>query len=215
MKKIWIFLVLFLSFGIYIYFQEYNITNDMINSELRPFGILIRTFWPSFSTTKLKLCNFFIRRIGKLIFWTKYSAHQDIYIKRKDGSKLRLCVYYPKKEKRKENVPGLLWIHGGGYAITMPEQDIHYIDNFVSEFGCIVVSPDYRSSSEAPYPASLDDCYLAVLWMKNHTKEYGIRDDQLFVGGDSAGGGLTISLALLARDLNEFSIAFQMSNFDE
>lgn len=211
MKKSVIILVLLISFITYRCLVTYNITNDMIHPELRPFGIVIRIFWPSFNGFKLKLCNFFIRRIGRIIFWTKYAVYKNVYIDREDGSKLRLCVYYPKN--RKINVPGLLWIHGGGYAITMPEQDSHYIDDFVSKFGCVVVSPDYRSSTESPYPSALDDCYLAILWMKNHTQEYNIRSDQFFVGGESAGGGLTIALSLLARDKKEVSIAFQMPIF--
>lgn len=213
MKKFVVILVLFLSLIIYICISKHNVPNSAINSELRLIGIVIRTFWPCFNGFKLKFCNFFIRLIGKLIFWSKHTDHQNIYIERKDGTKLRLCLFLPKKENRKVNVPGLLWIHGGGYAITMPEQDIHYIDNIVSEFGFVVVSPDYRSSTDFPYPAALDDCYSAILWMKNHAKEYNIRDDQLFVGGDSAGGGLTIALALLARDKKEVSIAFHLPIF--
>jgi len=46
--------------------------------------------------------------------------------------------------------------------------------------------------------------------MKNHAEELGIRSDQLMVGGDSAGGGLTAALSLYARDKGEVKIAFQM-----
>ena len=46
--------------------------------------------------------------------------------------------------------------------------------------------------------------------MKNHAKELGIRDDQLMAGGESAGGGLTAALALLARDRGDVNLAFQM-----
>jgi acetyl esterase/lipase len=81
---------------------------------------------------------------------------------------------------------------------------------FIDASNCIVVAPDYRLSIEAPYPAALEDSYDALLWMKDHVKELGIRDDQLMVGGDSAGGGLTAALTLYARDKEEVAIAFQM-----
>lgn len=211
MKKFWIFIILLLSIVLFACLQHYNIGNHMIHSELRAIGIVVRTFWPNFNKFKFKFCNFLLRHTAFILFHTKHSVRHDVYVERNDGTKLRICVFIPKKAK--ENAPGLFWIHGGGYALSMPEIDIHYIDDFASEFGCVVVSPDYRTSLDAPYPASLEDCYLAILWMKNHSKEYGIRDDQLFVGGDSAGGGLTIALVLLARDKGEVSVAFHMPIF--
>jgi acetyl esterase/lipase len=107
-------------------------------------------------------------------------------------------------------VPGLLWIHGGGYLIGVPEQDDAYILRFVEASGCVVVSPDYTLALDKPYPAALEDCYQALLWLKQHGTEYGMRADQLFVGGDSAGGGLAAAISLYARDKGEVALAFQM-----
>ncbi|MCI6755909.1 MAG: alpha/beta hydrolase [Lachnospiraceae bacterium] len=52
---------------------------------------------------------------------------------------------------------------------------------------------------EAPYPAALEDGYLALKWLKEHAKELGVRDSQLFVGGESAGGGLAVAVTMYAR----------------
>lgn len=109
-----------------------------------------------------------------------------------------------------KEVPGLLWIHGGGYAIGAPEQDENFIKNFINECDCVVVAPDYCLSTTAPYPAALEDCYTALLWLKAHATDYHIRNDQIMVGGDSAGGGLTAALTIYARDKKEVSISFQM-----
>lgn len=46
--------------------------------------------------------------------------------------------------------------------------------------------------------------------MKNKAKEIGIRENQLMIGGDSAGGGLAAALSLYARDKGEVAISFQM-----
>jgi len=46
--------------------------------------------------------------------------------------------------------------------------------------------------------------------MKQNAKALGIRDDQIFVGGNSAGGGLAAATTLYARDKGEVNIAFQM-----
>jgi acetyl esterase/lipase len=74
----------------------------------------------------------------------------------------------------------------------------------------VVVSPAYRLSVRNPYPAALEDSYLALKYMNEHAKELGIRDNQLMVGGESAGGGLTAALCLYARDNGEVNIAYQM-----
>ncbi|MBC7958907.1 MAG: alpha/beta hydrolase [Vallitaleaceae bacterium] len=110
----------------------------------------------------------------------------------------------------KENVPGILWLHGGGYALGAPEMAASMAKRLIEASDGIVIAPDYRLSVEAPYPAALEDSYEVLLWMKNHAKELGIRDDQLMVGGDSAGGGLTAALTLYARDQGDVAIAFQM-----
>ena len=68
--------------------------------------------------------------------------------------------------------------------------------------------PDYTLSVEKPYPAAIDDCYLALLWMKKNHLNYMINPNQLMIAGDSAGGGLTAALSLMARDKNEVNIAF-------
>ncbi len=189
-------------------YQQKNITNDMIDPELRFVGNAIRTVFPSFSEKSFRFCNFFIDHLLVGHAFTNEINYEEVEIPREDGSMLRLCVYTPKEKK--ENVPGLLWVHGGGYAIGSPEQDIGFIKSFVLESGCVVVAPDYTNSTDAPYPAALNDCYAALLWLKENGTGYGMREDQIFVGGNSAGGGLTAAITLYARDLGEVAIAFQM-----
>jgi acetyl esterase/lipase len=130
------------------------------------------------------------------------------WILRDDNSKMRVCVF--KSLEPSGNVPGILWLHGGGYSMGTPEQGIGMARSFISKKHCVMIAPDYRLSVDAPYPAALDDCYTALLWMKNNAKSLGINDSQLFIGGDSAGGGLTAALSLYSRDKNEVNIAFQM-----
>lgn len=185
----------------------WNVKTSDIHPELRFAGNLIRVIMPQFTVGFFKIANLFLDNIG-LPDLTKDINREEIYIERKDGSKLRLCVYSP--EEKKENVPGLLWIHGGGYGLGCPEQDFAFIQNFIDASGCVVVAPDYTNSTTAPYPAAFDDCYNALLWLKENGKKYGMRDDQIFTGGNSAGGGLCAAVTLKARDTGDVNIAFQM-----
>ena len=106
---------------------------------------------------------------------------------------------------------GVLWLHGGGYAVGMKEM-VHMSRavGLVKRFGAVVLVPGYRLSLQAPYPAALDDCYAALLYLKEQAAALGVRPDQLMVGGESAGGGLCAAVCIRARDTGEVNVAFQM-----
>lgn len=128
------------------------------------------------------------------------------------GRDIRIVIISPiKNAKPKEKTPGILWIHGGGYATGVPEMAfLTRAINLVKKYGAVVVAPAYRLSIEAPYPAALEDCYSALKYLKEHTDELKVNSSQIMVGGESAGGGLTASLCMYARDKKEVNIAFQM-----
>ena len=106
---------------------------------------------------------------------------------------------------------GVLWPHGGGYAVGMKEMVYaSRAADLVRDFGAVVLSPGYRLSPLAPYPAALDDCFTALHYLKQHAASFGVRSDQLMVGGESAGGGLCAAVCIRARDEGAVSVAFQM-----
>lgn len=106
---------------------------------------------------------------------------------------------------------GVLWLHGGGYAVGMKEM-VHMSRamGLVKRFGAVVLAPGYRLSLQSPYPAAMDDCYAALLYLKEHAAALGVRSDQIMVGGESAGGGLCAAVCIRARDTGEVNVAFQM-----
>ncbi len=121
------------------------------------------------------------------------------------GGNLRVMVYKPKSEQK--DFPGLLWIHGGGHIVGVPEQDAALCIKFAKEAGCIVVAPDYRLAPEHKYPADVEDCYNALVWM---TENLPVRKEKIAVAGQSAGGGLTAAVTLMARDKKGPAICFYM-----
>ena len=125
--------------------------------------------------------------------------------------KLKLLILSPCTADEGIAHPGVLWIHGGWYVTGMSE--MVYMSRakaLVSKYGAVVISPEYRLSGKAPYPAALYDCHNALLYLRDHTKELGVREDQLMVGGESAGGGLAAALCMYEKDIGGVSIAFQM-----
>jgi len=181
------------------------ITNSMIHLDLQKKARAIKTA-KTFSIKRTKLLKLLCRLLrGR---HSRKMRYEQKHITRQDGTKLRICVYTP--HKMKENVPGLLWIHGGGYSIGIPEQDDSYILRFVEASGCVVVAPDYTLSIDKPYPAALEDCYAALLWLRDNGGSYGMCPEQIFIGGTSAGGGLAAAVSHYARDKAEIKLAFQI-----
>jgi acetyl esterase/lipase len=117
-------------------------------------------------------------------------------------------VYQP--AHRPATLPGLLWIHGGGYVLgSMADEDAR-ARHLAKTINAVVVSVDYRLAPEHPFPAPVEDCYAALKWLAANAGQLGVEAERIAIGGASAGGGLTAGLALLARDRAEVKVAFQL-----
>ena len=88
------------------------------------------------------------------------------------------------------------YLHGGGWVAGSPLIYRSLTWRFAKQVGIPVYVVDYRLAPEHPYPAGLDDCvsaYRALL-------DKGLDASNIIVGGDSAGGNLTLALALRLKD---------------
>ena len=114
-----------------------------------------------------------------------------------------LRAYRPLGAKADEQLPALVYIHGGGWVIG--DLDTHDVlcRQLANGARCAVYSVDYRLAPEHPFPAAVDDCIAA-------TKFAAGRHKLVAVGGDSAGGNLATVAALHARDQGGPEIALQL-----
>lgn len=131
------------------------------------------------------------------------------YISGGDSNDMLIKIYEPIRSEGTLR-PALLWIHGGGYVLGHPDNEDAMCERFVKEANCVVISPNYRLAPEHPFPAAIEDCYAALVWMYGVSGELHIDESRIAIGGGSAGGGLTAALALLARDRGGPSVCFQM-----
>jgi acetyl esterase len=122
-------------------------------------------------------------------------------------------VYAP--TERAGPVPAVVYIHGGGFAIGSVETEHAGAAGIAAGVGAVVVSVEYRLAPEHPFPAPLDDCYAALVWVHSAADELGIDPDRVAVYGGSAGGGLAAGLALLARDRGGPKLCFQFLGIPE
>jgi len=111
---------------------------------------------------------------------------------------------------RTGTVPGLLYIHGGGFTLGDLDSEDASCRHIVGQVGCVVVSVDYRLAPEHAFPAAPEDCYAALKWMVANAEQFGIDRERIGVRGGSPGLRLCAAVALMARDRKEVKLIFQM-----
>lgn len=105
-----------------------------------------------------------------------------------------------KDPKRSPSCPGsaVIHIHGGGYNTVSAADDTPDTVPYVAA-GVEIWSVDYRLAPENPFPTPLDDCWVALAWIRFNAAELGIDPTHIALFGESAGGGLAAALAMVAR----------------
>lgn len=131
----------------------------------------------------------------------------DIMELRITEDSIPIRVYTPEGEGP---YPTLVYFHGGGWVIGDLDTHDETCRVLSSEANCMVVSVDYRLAPEHKFPTPLQDCYAAFEWVIENAETMHIDTDNVFVGGDSAGGNLAAAVALRARDTGGPSIARQV-----
>jgi monoterpene epsilon-lactone hydrolase len=93
----------------------------------------------------------------------------------------------------------LLFFHGGGYC----SGSIVSHRGMVTEAGraarARTLAVGYRLAPEHPFPAAIEDARSAYRFLLDQ----GIAPSRIVIGGDSAGGGLTLALMTSVRDARE------------
>ncbi len=94
----------------------------------------------------------------------------------------------------------LLYLHGGGWCFCGIDSHRPFMSRIARATGCAVLAVEYRLAPENPYPAGLDDCVTGYEWMLENGPDGASKAERMFISGDSAGGGLTLTTALRIRD---------------
>ncbi len=90
----------------------------------------------------------------------------------------------------------ILYIHGGGFISGSCLTHRGHVAKFAIGSQIKALLFDYSLAPEHPYPAALDDCLSAYLWLL----EEGYKPSSIIIAGESAGATLTLSVLIAIRD---------------
>lgn len=122
------------------------------------------------------------------------SSETDAYRK----ERCKLDIYYPTDKK---DFPTIVWFHGGGLeggGKDVPQE--------LKNKGFAVVAVNYRLSPRATNPAYTEDAAAAVAWAFDNIGRYGGSKERIFVSGHSAGGYLSLMLAMDKKYLAAYGV---------
>lgn len=123
--------------------------------------------------------------------------HANIAYNNDSHKKHLLDIYLPANAKGK--IPLVILIHGGAWLSNDKYADMGYMTKTLAAIisnGFAIASIDYRFSTEAVFPAQIQDCNQAVSFLYENADKYGIDKNRLAVVGFSAGGHLASMIGL-------------------
>jgi acetyl esterase/lipase len=124
-----------------------------------------------------------------------------------DGLELR--IYRP-KQAATDKLPIIYYSHGGGYLMRRAYYHAAAYQQMADRLQAAIVTPKYRTSMEAPFPAAVEDAYKGLRYIYDKSEQLGLDKERIIIMGNSAGGGLTAALALYNRDHGKIPLKGQI-----
>lgn len=116
-----------------------------------------------------------------------------------------------KKDKQKRGVKPpdrvLFYLHGGAHFFSSLETHRYQIVRHARKLGARAFAPSQRLAPQYPFPCALHDALASYLFLIDPPQDgtaahAAIPPEKIILSGDSAGGGLALSLLMVLRDLN-------------
>lgn len=162
---------------------------------------------------KLLLLLIIIGLLPRISLAQELAVHQKkVVYKVIAGQELAVDIFYSKTSQTPDNNTAIAFFHGGGWAFGAPSEFFEACRRYAGK-GYVTFSFQYRLSrnSDGTYPhpeispiESVKDARSAIRWLRAHADSLKIDPDKIIVGGQSAGGQLALSTALL-DSINESS----------
>lgn len=106
------------------------------------------------------------------------------------------CVIYRPRRRAAENLPTMIYLHGGGFVTGCSEDTDYTTRRLCIDNDLAVVSINYPLAPEFVFPQALTACVQVCQWLFSEGDQHGLDMSRVFLGGDSAGGNLAAAIAL-------------------
>ncbi|QCI66770.1 alpha/beta hydrolase [Phreatobacter stygius] len=123
---------------------------------------------------------------------------------------VRIRIHYPETRRP---LPAFVYIHGGGWTLFSVDTHDRLMREYAARAGVAVVGIDYSRAPEARFPQPLEETIDIVRWLNHAGPALGLDVSSLVIGGDSAGGNISVSTALVLRDAGEDLIKGMVLNY--
>ncbi len=104
----------------------------------------------------------------------------------------------------------IIFIHGGGWVIGSLSSYTNTCIELSKKTKRMVIAIDYRLAPEYPYPNGFNDCYDVIKLIMDNLNALGLKEEDICLMGDSAGGNLVAAISLKSRHTKDFRIDKQI-----
>lgn len=160
------------------------------------------------SPAVIPFVNLTLTSLRKLTPTKQSLSEKSLRMSSFDGELITLTLYWPKNKEKPEKC--LLYFYGSAYFMKPTFHHKKWAMTYAEETGALVVFVHYRLAPKHPFPTPFLDCFQASEWLYNNAFRLGIDPEKIVIGGDSAGGALAASVAMMRRDkgLKNFASQF-------
>ena len=159
-------------------------------------SLIVRQFLKEYSKNSSSEFNLEVARQGLEALSGQYPIPPDITVERTTIENIPAeWVIAPNADRDRV----LLYLHGGAYIMGSLNSHRDLAAKLSRAAAISVLVIDYRLAPEHPFPAALEDALTTYRWLLAN----GFDSQQIVIGGDSAGGGLTLSTLLSLRDAGD------------
>jgi acetyl esterase len=123
---------------------------------------------------------------------------------------VRIRIYYPDANQPK---PVFIYLHGGGWTLFSIDTHDRLMREYAARAGVIVVGVDYSRAPEARFPQPVEETVDVLRWIVREGAQLGLDVSRIVIGGDSAGGNISIASALTLRDAGEKVLCGMVLNY--
>lgn len=150
------------------------------------------------SPAVIPVVNLILTALRKLTTTSKTVKEKTIRYSSFDEELITLTLYQPKHIEKPEKC--LLYFYGSAYFMKPTFHHKKWAMTYAEETGALIVFVHYRLAPKHPFPAAFWDCFQASEWLFTNAHRLGVNPKKIIVGGDSSGGALAASVAMMRRD---------------